>query len=226
LAFVPDEPDVEAVPENVCECEPAVFVRSTVPEKMPPYAPVGLYEPPVPKVPTFPTDSSCLCPGSVVVVPLYVWLWLTTMASRLPPDAATPYKFPAPTTKRSRKSGVPFAPLHNNHPAGIAACAPLQIMIPPLGIENDASATPKLVLAAAAVDAPVPPFATGTEFTKPSVASRRPVESRLFASCERLNACVMFFLYAGPILANVCWFSKVKLLLKAVTKLYPADVDV
>jgi hypothetical protein len=75
------------------------------------------------------------------------------------------------------------------------------MMIPPAGTAYTAAATPRFVRAAAAEDAPVPPFATGTALTNPSVASKRPDESRLLASCERLNACVMFFLYAAPSLA-------------------------
>lgn len=85
---------------------------------------------------------------------------------------------------------------------------------------------PKLVRAAGAADAPVPPLATGTALTRPSVASSCPLEFRLFASCDKLKACVMFVLYAAPILAKVCWLSNVKLLLNAVTKLYPELVAV
>ncbi len=47
---------------------------------------------------------------------------------------------------------------------------------------------PRLVLAALADDAPVPPFPTGTALTNPSVASSCPDEFKLLASCDKLNA--------------------------------------
>jgi hypothetical protein len=46
--------------------------------------------------------------------------------------------------------------------------------------------TLRLVLAVAASDAPVPPLAIGTAFTKPSVASSWPAVLRLLASWDRL----------------------------------------
>ena len=49
---------------------------------------------------------------------------------------------PAPTTNLSLKSGVPLAPLHNNHPLGIAAAEPDHIIIPPAG--NTVIEPPKL----------------------------------------------------------------------------------
>jgi hypothetical protein len=90
----------------------------------------------------------------------------------------------------------------------------------PVGLgTSDPITKPKFVLAADEDEAPVPPLATGTAFTRPSAASSRPLESRLFASCDKLNACVMLRPYAAPSLANVCWFNKVKLFGNAVTKL-------
>jgi hypothetical protein len=53
----------------------------------------------------------------------------------------------------------------------------------PFGLGTSVPITkPKLLLAAEELDAPVPPLETGTALTSPSVASKRPDESKLFAS--------------------------------------------
>ena len=49
---------------------------------------------------------------------------ILSVALALPPVLPTEYPLPAPTTNLSLKSGVPFAPLHNTHPVGIAFAAP------------------------------------------------------------------------------------------------------
>jgi hypothetical protein len=71
------------------------------------------------------------------------------------------------------------------------AIDPDHIIMPPVGTEKAAAATPRLVLAADAVVAPVPPLTTGTAFTRPSAASSKPLEVRLFANCDKLYACVI-----------------------------------
>ena len=52
----------------------------------------------------------------------------------LPPVAPTASVLPAPTTKRSRRSGVPFVPLHSAQPDGMEAMLPDHMMMPPTGI--------------------------------------------------------------------------------------------
>lgn len=50
-----------------------------------------------------------------------------------PPVDATGYVSVAPTTNRSRRSGVPDAPLHNTHPLGTFADVPDHTAIVPDG---------------------------------------------------------------------------------------------
>jgi len=60
-----------------------------------------------------------------------------------PPVAFTAYDEPAPTTKRSRKSGVPLEPLHNAQPEGIEAIDPdHNIIIPVINGGEDIHVVP------------------------------------------------------------------------------------
>jgi hypothetical protein len=57
------------------------------------------------------------------------------MASLLPPVVPTAgVDVLAPSTNLSTKLGVPFNPLHNTHPVGIAAAAPDHNIMPPVGM--------------------------------------------------------------------------------------------
>lgn len=91
-------------------------------------------EPAKPPLPTeVVPDTEWLWVGSVTVA---VCVWLTTIASALPPVAATEYVLPAPITNRFVKFGVLLVPSHNAQPLGIETIDPLHIMMPPDG--NDA----------------------------------------------------------------------------------------
>ena len=59
---------------------------------------------------------------------------------------------------------------------------PFDVKTLPEVLGTTACATSRLVLAAEAELAPVPPLAIGTALTKPSAASNRPADVRLLAS--------------------------------------------
>jgi hypothetical protein len=75
-------------------------------------------------------------------------------------------------------------PSHKYQPVG--AVVPRHIIIPPEGTEYTAAATPRLVLALAAVVALVPPLAIGIALTKPADASNKPEVFKLLANWDKL----------------------------------------
>lgn len=75
-----------------------------------------------------------------VKVEVAVCVWETTIASALPPTAATAYVLPAPTINLSRRLGVPFAPSHKYHPLGILAILPYHMVITPVGMMSRTNA--------------------------------------------------------------------------------------
>jgi hypothetical protein len=87
-------------------------------------------------------------------VDVAVWVCDTTIASLEPPVAATLYVEPAPITNLFLRSGVLLEPLHRYQPEGIALAAPDQIIIPPLGIDNETAAATNAVVAICVVLVP------------------------------------------------------------------------
>jgi len=78
-----------------------------------------VWEPPAPEV----NEMPWVCEGRFVVAMVRLFV---------PPVALTAV-VPAPMTNFSRRSGVELLPLHKTQPVGIAASAPDQMMMPPVG---------------------------------------------------------------------------------------------